>query len=43
MQSVARNKKEKNISELEVMYSNITEQIKVYENRIEDSKRLEKK
>ncbi|MCP3028766.1 hypothetical protein [Halobacillus sp. A5] len=42
MQPVFRNKKDKNISDLEVMYNNITEQIKVYENGISDSKEFEK-
>lgn len=36
------NRNNKSISELEVMYSNISEQIKVYENRFSDTKRLEK-
>lgn len=34
--------KEKNIAELEAMYSNISEQIKAYENVIEDSRQFEK-
>jgi len=42
MQLIKKNKKEKNISDLEVMYNNIIEQIKVYENGIQDSKRFEK-
>lgn len=42
MQILHKNKKEKNISDLEVMYNNITEQIKIYENGIQDSKRFEK-
>lgn len=36
------NSSKKNIAELEVMYNNITEQIKVYESRISDSKTHEK-
>ncbi|MFP7335060.1 hypothetical protein SFC23_17070 [Shouchella clausii] len=42
MQLIKKNKKEKSISDLEVMYNNITEQIKIYENGIQDSKRFEK-
>lgn len=34
--------KTKTISELEVIYNNIDEQIKIYENRIQDSKHLNK-
>lgn len=41
MQVVVRKKNDKNIAELEVMYNNIVEQIKVYENSIADSKQLE--
>lgn len=40
MISQKTNVKTKTISELEVMYSNISEQIKVYENKIFDTKRL---
>ncbi len=39
---VRENKRKKNIAELEVMYSNICEQIKVYENSISDFKQLDK-
>ncbi|SEO05655.1 hypothetical protein [Paenibacillus sp. OK076] len=42
MHMTVKNNKSRNISELEVMYNNITEQIKVYENRIEDVKQMEK-
>ncbi|MDD9786682.1 hypothetical protein PVE99_30450 [Priestia megaterium] len=42
MQIVVKKKSEKNIAELEVMYSNIVEQIKTYENSISDFKQLEK-
>lgn len=42
MQLIKKNKKEKNISDLEVMYNNIIEQIKIYENGIQDSMRFEK-
>ncbi|WP_421379584.1 hypothetical protein ACOJQI_15830 [Bacillus salacetis] len=36
-----RNKKSKTISELESIYNNINEQIKIYENTIEDNKNFE--
>ncbi|EPB8165715.1 hypothetical protein ACRTAK_001316 [Clostridium perfringens] len=39
---VRENKRKKNIAELEVMYSNICEQIKVYENSISDFKQFDK-
>lgn len=42
MQVVGKKKNEKNIADLEVMYNNICEQIKVYENSIADSKQFEK-
>ena len=42
MQGVDKKKTEKNIADLEVMYNNICEQIKVYENRISDTKQFEK-
>ncbi|WP_206105761.1 hypothetical protein [Paenibacillus amylolyticus] len=42
MKEVTQSKKERNIADLEVMYSNISEQIKMYENRISDSKQIEK-
>lgn len=40
MKADSRKKSEKNIADLEVMYNNISEQIKVYENSISDSKQL---
>ncbi|APQ76302.1 hypothetical protein [Clostridium botulinum] len=42
MQELEKGKTQKNIADLEVMYSNICEQIKVYENRISDQKQFEK-
>ncbi|MBX4147278.1 AAA family ATPase [Paenibacillus lautus] len=42
MGNIIKHKKEKNIAELEVMYNNISEQIKLYENRIDDSKQIQK-
>ncbi|MGG4144983.1 hypothetical protein ABEW34_17845 [Paenibacillus algorifonticola] len=42
MNELRINKKDKNVADLEVMYSNISEQIKIYENRISDSKQIEK-
>lgn len=42
MQGIEKKKPEKNIADLEVMYNNICEQIKVYENRISDTKQFEK-
>ncbi|SDQ27044.1 hypothetical protein [Virgibacillus salinus] len=42
MQAVVRKKNDKNIADLEVMYNNISEQIKIYENSITDSKQFEK-
>ncbi|MGG3506582.1 hypothetical protein ABES58_14010 [Paenibacillus lautus] len=42
MNDFVLSKKDKNIADLEVMYSNISEQIKIYENRISDSKQIEK-
>lgn len=41
-QGISKQKKQRNISELEVMYNNICEQIKVYENSISDSKQFER-
>ncbi|WP_199767820.1 hypothetical protein [Paenibacillus polymyxa] len=35
-------KNEKNVADLEVMYNNISEQIKIYENSIADSRQFEK-
>lgn len=42
MRILFKNKKQKDMAELEVMYSNISEQIKVYENRISDFKQQQK-
>lgn len=42
MQNIDKKKKEKNIADLEVMFNNISEQIKVYENSISDTKQFEK-
>ncbi|MGG3926523.1 hypothetical protein ABET51_11050 [Metabacillus fastidiosus] len=42
MQIIVRKKNIKNIADLEVMYNNIVEQIKVYENSMADYKQLEK-
>lgn len=42
MQIIVKKKNERNIADLEVMYNNISEQIKVYENRISDTKQFEK-
>jgi len=42
MQNTEKKKKEKNIADLEVMFNNISEQIKVYENSISDTKQFEK-
>ncbi|MCP3808701.1 hypothetical protein NLX78_15800 [Paenibacillus sp. Lou8.1] len=42
MNDLVLSKKEKNIADLEVMYSNISEQIKIYENRISDYKQIER-
>lgn len=42
MNEPQKKKKEKNIAELEAMYSNVSEQIKSYENVIADSKQFEK-
>lgn len=42
MQNTEKKKKEKNIVDLEVMFNNISEQIKVYENSISDTKQFEK-
>lgn len=42
MQNIGKKKKEKNIADLEVMFNNISEQIKVYENSISDTKQFEK-
>ena len=42
MQDIKKRKKEKNIADLQVMFNNISEQIKVYENSIFDAKQFEK-
>jgi len=42
MQDVIKQSKEKNIADLEVMYNNICEQIKIYENSISDAKQFVK-
>lgn len=41
MEEPKKKRNEKNIAELEVMYSNISEQIKIYENAISDAKQFE--
>lgn len=41
MQEPKKRANDKNIADLEVMYSNLSEQIKVYENSISDAKQLE--
>lgn len=42
MQGVDKKNTERNIADLEVMYNNTCEQIKVYENTISDTKQFEK-
>lgn len=42
MKIVDKRKPEKNIADLEVLYNNISEQIKIYENSIGDTKQIEK-
>ena len=42
MQNITKNEKIRNITDLEVMYNNLSEQIKVYENNIADAKQFEK-
>jgi hypothetical protein len=42
MQVVVKKKNNKNIADLEVMYNNIVEQIKVYENKVSDMRQFEK-
>ncbi len=42
MQDLSKKKNEKNISDMEVMFNNISEQIKIYENSISDTKQFEK-
>ena len=41
MEEPKKKKSDKNIADLEVMYSNISEQIKIYENSISDAKQFE--
>lgn len=42
MQSINKKKPERNIADLEVMYNNISEQVKIYENSLSDAKQFEK-
>lgn len=42
MRNIENKKTQKNISDLEVMYNNICEQIKTYENRVSDQKQFQK-
>ncbi|CAI3539578.1 MAG: hypothetical protein KIC47_03405 [Clostridium sp.] len=42
MQDIEKGKPQRNIADLEVMYSNICDQIKIYENRISDQKQFQK-
>lgn len=42
MQNISKKKNERNIADLEVMYNNISEQVKIYENRLSDAKQFEK-
>ncbi|WNQ12210.1 hypothetical protein MJA45_03930 [Paenibacillus aurantius] len=42
MQNINKKKSERNIADLEVMYNNISEQIKIYENSLSDAKQFEK-
>lgn len=41
MEETKRKNNDRNIVDLEVMYSNISEQIKIYENSIADAKQFE--
>lgn len=41
MEETKRKDNDRNIVDLEVMYSNISEQIKIYENSISDAKQFE--
>ena len=41
MQNVEISNRERNIADLEVMYNNLSEQIKVYENTVNDAKQFE--
>ena len=42
MQSIKKKKPDRNIADLEVMYNNISEQIRIYENSQSDAKQFEK-
>lgn len=42
MQNTSKKKNVKNIADLEVMFNNISEQIKIYENSISDTKQFER-
>ncbi|HDR8476711.1 TPA: hypothetical protein QC415_005759 [Bacillus cereus] len=42
LESIVKSKKPKNIVELEAMYNSVDEQIKIYENRIADTKQIQK-
>ncbi|MGG3889608.1 AAA family ATPase [Metabacillus fastidiosus] len=42
LEAIDKVKKSKNIIELEVMYNSLDEQIKIYENRITDTKQIQK-
>ncbi|MGP0576968.1 hypothetical protein ACTP13_08115 [Paenibacillus peoriae] len=42
MHVIFKKKNEKNVADLEVMYNNISEQIKIYENSVADSRQFEK-
>ena len=41
MEEPKKKGSDRNIADLEVMYSNISEQIKIYENSISDAKQFE--
>ena len=42
MQNISKKKSERNIADLEVMYNNISEQVKIYENSLSDARQFEK-
>jgi len=42
MQNISKKKPERNIADLEVMYNNISEQVRIYENSLSDAKQFEK-
>lgn len=42
MQNISKKKSERNVADLEVMYNNISEQVKIYENSLSDAKQFEK-